>query len=409
MRRTWWVIVPFLLGCGLFPQAAPLLASTPSGTSAAPQASPTPETPTSTATPLPPTDLPDPATAAWTIVAGGLDSPIDIQSAGDDRLFVVEQVGRIRIVESGVLQPEPFLDLSDRVGSKGNERGLLGLAFHPGFAENGTFFVNYTDISGDTVVSRFDLSEDPNRADPSSETVLLSYDQPYANHNGGGLAFGPDGYLYVGSGDGGSAGDPEGRAQNHDTLLGKLLRIDVDGGSPYAIPPDNPFASGGGRPEIWAFGLRNPWRFAFDPATGDLYVGDVGQGDWEEVDFLAAGSPGGTNFGWDFREGRHDYEGRAPEGLTDPIAEYSHGEGGCSITAGRVVRDPALPAWQSVFLYGDYCTGYIWGVLRDNSGAWRSARLFETGLRITSFGTGSAGEIYLLDRAGGLYRLGPVT
>jgi glucose/arabinose dehydrogenase len=409
MRRTWWVFVPFLLGCSLFPQASPLLASTPSATITPPQASPTPEPPTPTPTPLPPTELPDPASAAWTIVTGGLDSPIDIQSAGDERLFVVEQVGRIRIVESGVLQPGPFLDMSDRVGSEGNEQGLLGLAFHPDFEQNGAFFVNYTDVSGDTVVSRFHLTEDPNRADPSSETVILAYDQPYANHNGGGLAFGPDGYLYIGSGDGGSGGDPEGRAQNHDTLLGKLLRIDVDGGSPYAIPPDNPFASGGGRPEIWAFGLRNPWRFAFDPATEDLYVGDVGQGDWEEVDFLAAGSPGGTNFGWDFREGQHDYEGGAPEGLTDPIAEYSHGEGGCSITAGRVVRDRALPAWQGVFLYGDYCTGYIWGVLRDSSGAWRSARLFETGLRITSFGTGSAGEIYLLDRGGGLYRLGPVT
>jgi glucose/arabinose dehydrogenase len=353
--------------------------------------------------------LPNPASAVWTIITGGLDSPVDIQSAGDDRLFVVEQVGRIRIVNSGVLQPEPLLDLSDRVGSEGNEQGLLGLAFHPGFAENGTFFVNYTDVSGDTVVSRFHLTEDPNRADPSSESVILTYDQPFANHNGGGLAFGPDGYLYIGSGDGGSAGDPEQRAQNRDTLLGKLLRIDVDGGSPYALPPDNPFATGGGRPEIWAYGLRNPWRFAFDPATGDLYVGDVGQGDWEEVDFLAAGSPGGTNFGWDFREGLHDYEAGAPEGLTDPIAEYSHGEGGCSITAGRVVRDPALPDWQSVFLYGDYCTGYIWGLLRDNSGAWQSARLFETGLQITSFGTGSAGEIYLLDRGGGLYRLSPVS
>ena len=269
--------------------------------------------------------------------------------------------------------------------------------------------MNYTDLSGDTVVSRFRVTEDPDRADPSSETVLLSYDQPYANHNGGGMAFGPDGYLYIGSGDGGSGGDPEGRAQNRDTLLGKLLRIDVDGGSPYALPPDNPFASGGGRPEIWSYGLRNPWRFAFDPATGDLYVGDVGQGDWEEIDFQAAGSPGGMNFGWDFREGSHDYEDRAPEGLIDPIAEYSHVEGGCSITAGRVVRAPALPSWQGVFLYGDYCTGYIWGVLRDTGGRWRSARLFETGLQITSFGTGPAGEIYLLDRGGGLYRLSPVS
>jgi glucose/arabinose dehydrogenase len=236
------------------------------------------------------------------------------------------------------------------------------------------------------------------------------------------LAFGPDGYLYIGSGDGGSGGDPEQRAQNRDSLLGKLLRVDVDGGSPYALPPDNPFASGGGRPEIWSYGLRNPWRFTFDPATGDLYLGDVGQNTWEEIDFLAAGSPGGTNFGWDFREGLHDYEGRAPEGLTDPVAEYSHDEGGCSITAGRVVRDPDLPAWQGVFLYGDFCTGYIWGLLRDDSGAWRSARLFETGLQITSFGTGSAGEIYVLDRGGGplgppagevvqgrLYRLSPTS
>ena len=264
MRRAGWLLLPLLFACGVFAPSTPAAPPTSASVPVAPEPSATPELPTPTPTPVPPTALPDPAGAAWSFVAGGLDSPVDLQSAGDSRLFVIEQAGRIRIVNSGTLQPDPFLDIRDRVGSEGNEQGLLGLAFHPNFAADSMFYVNYTDLSGDTVISSFRLSQDPNRADPASETVLLTYDQPYANHNGGGLAFGPDGYLYVSSGDGGSAGDPEGRAQNIDVPLGKLLRIDVDNGTPYAIPADNPFASGGGRPEIWAYGLRNPWRFTFE-------------------------------------------------------------------------------------------------------------------------------------------------
>jgi len=234
--------------------------------------------------------------------------------------------------------------------------------------------------------------------------VLLHIEQPYANHNGGGLAFGPDGYLYIATGDGGSAGDPEGNGQRLDTLLGKLLRLDVDSAEPYAIPPDNPFRDGT-RPEIWAYGLRNPWRFAFDRLTGDLYIGDVGQGDWEEIDFQPAGAPGGINYGWNLREGVHPYTSDATAGLTDPVAEYSHASG-CSVTGGVVVRSPSLPEWTGVYLYGDYCSGRIWGMVRDERGMWQNAALFETGLRISSFGVDAEAEVYLLDHGGSLYRLG---
>ena len=233
--------------------------------------------------PTPVLALPDASTAAWVPVVAGLDRPVDLKHAGDGRLFVVEKQGVIRIVRDDVLLPEPFVDLRDRVGSGASEQGLLGLAFHPRFAENGRLFVNYTDTAGDTVVARYLASGD--RADPASEVILLRIAQPFANHNGGSLAFGPDGYLYIGTGDGGSGGDPHGNGQSLNTLLGKILRLDVDGGEPYAIPADNPFAgSGEVYPEIWASGLRNPWRIAFDRPTGDLYIGDVGQNRWEEID-----------------------------------------------------------------------------------------------------------------------------
>jgi glucose/arabinose dehydrogenase len=337
----------------------------------------------------------------WQRMPGDFRRPVDVQDPGDGRLFVVEQRGRIRVVQDGAVLPDLFIDLTDRVGVFGNEQGLLGLALHPDYASNGLFFVNYTDLNGDTVISRFQVSADPNRADPSSERILVQYDQPYPNHNGGGMAFGPDGYLYIGSGDGGSAGDPHGNGQRLDTFLGKLLRIDVDHGDPYAIPPGNPFPS---RPEVWAYGLRNPWRFSFDSLTGDLYIGDVGQNQWEEVDFQAAGAPGGANYGWDILEGTHSYEGGATDGLNLPVAEYSH-DVNCSVTGGVVVRDPSLPELEGVYLFGDYCSGLVWGLVRDPSGAWLSAVLFQTGLNISSFGKGQAGEVYLLDHNGALYRL----
>jgi glucose/arabinose dehydrogenase len=337
-------------------------------------------------------------------VAAGLESPVDLQNAGDERLFVVEQRGLIRVIDGSGLRDEPLLDIRDRVYDVSNEQGLLGLAFHPDFESNGEFYVNYTGGTGDTVIARF-LAGPGATADPNGEQAVLGYDQPFPNHNGGGMAFGPDGMLYIGSGDGGAAGDPEERAQNLDTLLGKLLRLDVDGADPYTIPPDNPFAAGGGRPEIWAYGLRNPWRFAFDSVTGDLFIGDVGQNQWEEIDYLPYGAAGGANFGWDFREGPELFEGLTPPGLTEPVAAYSHADGSCSVTGGVVVRDPALPEWQGLYVYGDYCSGWIWGLYRDPSGAWQNRVLFQTEFQITSFGTGADGGVYVLDRAGGVYRL----
>ncbi|MEO8354767.1 MAG: PQQ-dependent sugar dehydrogenase, partial [Chloroflexota bacterium] len=306
--------------------------------------------------------FPNPDLYDWQMIISGLQRPVDLQADGSGRLFVIEKPGHIRILQDGQLLDQPFLDITDRVGSRGNEQGLLGLAFHPQYAENGRFFVNYTNNNGDTVLARFQVSTDPNSADPNTELKLLGVDQPFANHNGGGLAFGSDGYLYAGLGDGGSAGDPMGNGQNTKTLLGKILRLDVDSAEPYVAPSDNPFGN-----EIWAYGLRNPWRLSFDRVTGDLYIGDVGQGAWEEIDFLAAGSAGGANFGWDFREGAHDYEGGGPEGLIDPVAEYSHPEGGCSVTGGYVYRG-SMPEWNGIYLYGDYCTGIIWGLNRSNDG-----------------------------------------
>jgi glucose/arabinose dehydrogenase len=325
-------------------------------------------------------------------------------------MFVVEQPGRIRIVSTTGLARAPFLDITDRVNSRGNEQGLLGLAFHPRFADNGLFFVNYTDRGDHNVIARFQVSADPALADAATETIMVSVDDPFGNHNGGVLAFGPEGYLYAGLGDGGSANDPFGNGQNTSSLLGKILRLDVDAAEPYGIPGDNPFSSGGGSPEVWAYGLRNPWRLSFDSATGDLFIGDVGQGAWEEVDYLQVGTPGGVNFGWDYREGTHAFEGSPPQGLqlSDPIAEYSHNEGGCSITGGYVYRG-SMPEWTGIYLYGDYCTGYMWGLLRSagqvSGPDWQSLLLFETGANITTFGQDGDGEVYLADRGGGIYRL----
>ena len=337
----------------------------------------------------------------WVPVASGFLRPVDIQNAGDGsgRLFVVEQSGRILIVKDGRALPTPFLNIIDEVGSSGNEQGLLGLAFHPRYMENGLFFVNYTDRSGNTVIVRFKVSADPDVADPASETRLLYVQQPFENHNGGGLAFGPDGYLYAGLGDGGSGGDPLGNGQNTSVLLGKILRLDVNLGDPYAIPAGNPFGS-----EVWAYGLRNPWRFSFDRATGDLWIGDVGQGDWEEVDFLPAGFPSGANLGWNYMEGNHPFQGMAPMGLVSPVAEYDHTEGRCSVTGGYVYRGADLPEWRGVYFFGDYCTGTVWGVIRSGSG-WQTQVLFQTGLRISSFGVDEAGELYVADLQGSILRL----
>ena len=357
-------------------------------------------TPLPTATPAPyASQYPDIKNYTWSLVSGGLSRPVDLQVANDgtNKLYVIEKVGRIRIIENGQLLDQPFLDITDRVGSDSNEQGLLGLAFYPS-PDAGMFFVNYTDKNGDTVISRFLFDT---YANPMSETVLLNINQPYPNHNGGAVAFGPDGYLYIALGDGGLAGDPHKNGQNQNSLLGKILRVDVsDFNSPngYTIPADNPFGS-----EVWAYGLRNPWRISFDRLTGDLWIGDVGQGEWEEIDYLPAGSLGGANFGWSIMEGNHGYDGNPQPGLLLPVAEYSHSEGGCSVTGGYVYRG-AMPEWNGVYLYADYCTGYIWGMILSNGG-WQSSRLFEAGVQITSFGQDEFGEVYFTTDGGEVYQL----
>jgi len=356
------------------------------------------------------TSLPDPGGYQWVTVAAGLNLPVDIQNAGDGsgRLFIVEKGGDIRILQNGQLLSKPFLDIRGRVYSSDTEQGLLGLAFHPNYASNGEFFVNYIDLNGNTVIARFHVSaSDPNLADPTTEVDLLHVNQPYANHNGGGLAFGPDGYLYIGLGDGGSEGDPQRTGQNLQTFLGKMLRIDVNQGDQYTIPSDNPYANGGGLPEIWASGLRNPWRFSFDRSTGDLFIADVGQDNWEEVDFVQAGTPGGMNFGWSYYEGRHQYNDQTPANIvfTFPVIEYSHSYG-CAVTGGYVYRGKAYPEWQGVYFYGDYCSGTVWGLIHNGEQTWQSKELFSTGAKITTFGTDESGELYLADyQSGKILRL----
>lgn len=336
-------------------------------------------------------------------VASGLARPIGLVNAGDGsgRLFVVEKGGIIRVIEDGRLLPSPFLTVTVSTDS---ERGLLGLAFHPDYESNGLFYVHYTDPSGDTVVSRFERSaSDPNLADESSELVLLTQDQPRANHNGGQIAFGPDGFLYIALGDGGGGGDPFENAQDLSTVLGKLLRIDVDSTDPgldYAIPPSNPFVGTmGAREEIWAFGLRNPWRFSFDRATGDLFIADVGQNQFEEVSFEPAGDPGGRNYGWDCFEASSSFEpaGCPASGFTFPILEYSHADGDCSVTGGYVYRGEAYPILRGVFLFADFCTGRLWGAEPDGQGGWQMELLLDLPFNVTSFGEDETGELYVLE------------
>jgi glucose/arabinose dehydrogenase len=356
-----------------------------------------------------PPSLPDGSLFAWTQVFTGLDIPVAMAHAGDGsgRIFIVEKPGRIRIVQNDQLLPDAFLDITDRVGSSGSEQGLLGLAFHPQYVSNGWFYVNYTNKQGDTVIARYQRSPDnANQATPASEETLLAVDQPYQNHNGGGVVFGPDGYLYLSLGDGGSAGDPQGNGQSLSTVLGKLLRIDVNSGTGYAIPADNPFSGQSNRGEIWAYGLRNPWRFSFDRQTGDLYIADVGQNQWEEINFQAAGSAGGSNYGWNYLEGTHPYTGTPPQGWTSvaPVFEYGHDQG-CSVTGGYVYRGPSLPEFNGVYVFGDFCFGTVWGLIRTPAGGWQSAILFNNIGRIASFGEDEVGELYLLDLGGTVYRL----
>ncbi len=347
------------------------------------------------------------------IVASGLRSPLDLQAAPGDRerLYVAEQGGRIRVIRNGELQATPFLDVSGRISS-GGERGLLGLAFHPQFATNRRFFVNYTDPQGDTHIAEFRATS-ADAADAGTERVLLTVAQPFANHNGGGLAFDGSGRLLIGLGDGGSAGDPFGNGQRLDTFLGKILRIDVDAGTPYAVPPDNPFrATPGAAPEIWAYGLRNPFRFSVDRATGDLYIGDVGQNRVEEVDVGLAARRGGENYGWNLMEGSQCYSpssGCNRGGLTLPVYEYGHSEG-CSVTGGIVYRGCRMPDLAGTYFLGDFCGGFVRS-FRLAGGQATELRDWTASLRgigsPTSFGTDADGELYVVDYDGEVYRLEP--
>jgi glucose/arabinose dehydrogenase len=332
----------------------------------------------------------------------GFTSPVGVTHAddGSGRVFVVEQGGRIRIVKSGVLQPAPFLDIAARI-SAGGERGLLGLAFPPDYARRGYFYVNYTNTAGNTVISRFQRSaSNPDAADPASEQILLTIAQPFANHNGGQLAFGPaDRMLYVGMGDGGDGGDPGNRAQNPQQLLGKILRLDTETGRPftYTTPASNPFVTNAAfRPEIWALGVRNPWRFSFDRATADLFIADVGQGSFEEIDFQPAASAGGENYGWRIMEGTHCFNPNpcSMAGLTLPVVEYGHGAGDCSVTGGHVYRATTYPRMQGLYFYGDFCSGRIWA-LRRVSGNWQSTLLLDTSIQISAFGEDESGNLFV--------------
>jgi glucose/arabinose dehydrogenase len=338
--------------------------------------------------------------------------PLAITNArdGSGRLFVAEQGGKVHIVRGGSVVATPFLDISGQV-SGGGEQGLLGLAFHPTFSTDHRVFVDYTNGAGDTVISSFRV--DPGTPDtvvPGSEVVILTVDQPYANHNGGAIQFGPDGYLYIALGDGGSGGDPHNNGQRLDTLLGKILRIDIDhpaGGNAYGIPGSNPFvATPGARGEIWLFGLRNPFRFSFDRTTGDLWIGDVGQGAWEEVDVARAGV-GGLNFGWRVMEGAHCYApstGCSTAGKVLPVTEYGH-EFGCAIIGGDVYRNAAQPVLRGGYVFSDACTGITWAVNAAGSGPQALVKVADGPSGIAGYGEDEAGELYAAALDGRIYRV----
>ncbi len=339
-----------------------------------------------------------------TPLVNGLQQPLFVTHAPGDseRLFVLEQVGRVRVVQAGELLAEPLLDIGGLITCCG-ERGLLGLAFHPNYSENGYFFVNYTDSNGTTQIVRYKATN--NVADPDSAKTILSVQQPHSNHNGGMIAFGPDGYLYIGMGDGGSGGDPDNNGQNLDSLLGKMLRLDVDNGDPYAIPEGNPFVSENARGEIWSYGWRNPWRFSFDKGTGDMWVGDVGQEQIEEISFQAAGQSGG-NYGWRLMEGLHCYDPGSDcndGSLVLPVLEYPHSEG-ASVTGGYRYRGSAIPELQGIYIYGDFTNGKLW-LASEQEGVWQAALWQDSNMNISSFGEDANGELYVVDYNGAIYQL----
>lgn len=422
VRRTRWpavlAVTILLAGCSGGTDAGDTAAQTlpsPDATSApgtapatsttgAPAPAPTGSPPTTAPTA---TAAPAPSGPPRLVQVARLEQPLAMAAPADGALYVAEKTGRVRVIRNGRVDPSPVLDLSGEVAD-GFEQGLLGLVFS---ADQRQLYVNYTDRAGDGHV--VEMPFENGRADPDRRRELLFFDDPYPNHNGGHLTFGPDGLLYVGMGDGGSRGDPQGNAQRLDTLFGKMLRIDPrpSGGLPYTIPPGNPFVGrAGARPEIWAYGLRNPWRYSFDRATGDLWIADVGQNQVEELSRVPATSRGGENYGWDRLEGTSPFEGEAPEGTTAPVYEYSHDDGSCSVTGGYAYRGARLPGLQGAFLFGDYCVGELYRLDPaggQTSGQWQPRPL---GLRVdqlSSFGQDQAGELYALSLDGAVYRLDP--
>ena len=415
-----WLLLA-LAGCRTRPRPTevPLAVATPLPTATAtarPPATPTPlptvpaASPTPTVTPTPTATAVDMGSLRLSLTpfAEDLQQPVLATHAGDGsgRIFVLEKGGRVLTFGAEGGEPDVFLNISGRLETGGSEQGLLGLAFDPAFARNGYFYLHYTRQSdGAVVIARFTANTDHSAGDPNSETVLLTVNQPAANHNGGMIAFGPDGMLYIGLGDGGGASDEYDQAQDLGTVLGALLRIDVQGEQAVA-PADNPFVqTPDARPEIWAYGLRNPWRFSFDRQTGDLWIGDVGQSDWEEINYQAADAGGGQNYGWPIREGAQCYNADdcATDGFVAPVAEYEH-EQGCAVSGGYVYRGAAQPILQGIYLYGDYCTGRIWGLARQGD-LWRSEELLVSDARISSFGETEAGELLVVDYSGAVYTM----
>lgn len=380
------------------------------GTSASVAAAPTAVDGTNRA----PLAAPGPGTIALALRASNLSKPVFLTSAkdGTGRLFIVEQTGRIKIYVNSAVRATPFLSIPGSV-SGGSEQGLLGLAFHPAYKTNRKLYINFTDVNGDTIIREYRASStNPNVVDTRTARTVLKINQPYDNHNGGMIAFGPDGYLYIGMGDGGSGGDPGNRAQSKTTLLGKMLRINVNGTTStkgYLIPSTNPYVGKTGLDEIWQIGLRNPWRFSFDRTNGDLWIGDVGQNAWEEIDHATLRSNGagrGVNWGWRVMEGRHCYSpmsGCSGLGKILPIVEFDHGNGRCAVTGGYVYRGSAIPALAGAYLFADYCSGEIFWIAANATSPATRQPLLDTSFNISSFGESAAGELYVLDLGGRLY------